>query len=184
MFDYSMPITPAKKYFFAFLAITLSLAFGLNLLGRRIWCACGEFSIFAWNPASLHNSQHLVDFYSPSHFIHGLCFYLLFSRCRFSLYTRFVYTLLLESSWELLENSSIVIERYRAVTASLGYSGDSIANSLSDLSFCAIGFLIAAHVRWQISVGLFLTFEIATAILIRDGFLLDVLMLLFPLMIS
>ncbi|MFN8391803.1 MAG: DUF2585 family protein [Bdellovibrionota bacterium] len=169
-----------KKYLFAYLSGAATLVIGLCLLGRRFWCACGKPMIFAWNPASEHNSQHIVDFYSPSHFIHGLCFYLLFSRSRLNAFARFVCILVLESSWELLENSSIIIERYRAVTASLGYSGDSIANSLSDLSFCALGFLIASRVRWQVSVGLFVALELGTTMMIRDGFILNVIMLLWP----
>lgn len=156
------------------------LAGALSLSGQRLWCKCGRFFITSWNPWSPHNSQHLIDFYTPSHLLHGLVFYAVFSRLKITLTKKFALSLLVEAFWEFIENTPFIINRYRSVTISLDYYGDSILNSLSDLSFCAIGFLVAAKVPAKVSVMIFIGFELATTFLIRDGLLLNVLMLLWP----
>lgn len=88
--------------------------------------------------------------------------------------------LVLEAGWEILENSPIIIERYRAATASLGYSGDSIVNATGDVLSCALGFVVARSIGWKGSLGLFLAVELVMLYLIRDNLTLNVLMLSYP----
>lgn len=163
-----------------YLVALLLAAIGCSALGRVWWCHCGELTLWATNPWSAHNSQHFFDWYSPSHFLHGVSFYLLFYRLRNSRAVAFAIALSLEVGWEILENSPLIIQRYRAATASLGYSGDSIFNSLSDISMCALGFLLASRLSVKQNCAIFLAIELVTVYLIRDGLLLNMLMLVWP----
>lgn len=134
------------------------------------------------------NSQHIADWYSASHVIHGLLFYffawVLWVRWRLFGGVPARYALPIaaafEAFWEILENSPMIIERYRAVTVSFGYVGDSIVNSLSDIGWMVIGFLLASRLPVWVSVALALALELATLILIRDNLTLNVLMLVWP----
>jgi len=166
--------------FLPFIIAAASLATILWTFGRPWWCKCGELIPWAWNPWSSHNSQHLLDFYSPSHLLHGLVFYLFCSFLKTSMRSRFSLALLVEAGWEILENSDFIINRYRTVTASLDYFGDSIFNSLSDLTMCAIGFIVASKISARASVYLFLLCEFTTMLLMRDGLLLNIIMLVCP----
>lgn len=103
-------------------------------MGRRWWCACGSWSPASWDIWSSHNSQHLVDPYFFSHFLHGIIFFgfLQIVAGRAAMATRVMLAMAIEVGWELLENSPLIINRYREATISLDYFGDSIANSLVD----------------------------------------------------
>lgn len=154
----------------------------LRFQGRVLWCECGTFVPWSWDVSSMHNSQHLVDPYFFSHILHGFVFFaMLHGLCRaVSLQKRFWAAILFECAWEVLENSPLIIERYRSVTVSLGYFGDSIANSSFDILACSLGFLMAVRLKlWQ-SVTFFLASEIAMIFAIRDCLTLNVLMLLTP----
>lgn len=130
----------------------------------------------------MHNSQHVIDWYTPSHVLHGLLFYglLWLTLRRWSVAARLVVAAGIEVAWELLENSPIIIDRYRAQTAALGYEGDSIANSVADVASCVLGFLIARRVGLWPSVALFVAAELFTLWWIRDNLTLNVVMLLYP----
>ena len=163
----------------AVLALT---AAALRTFGRSWWCACGELRLYATEVHSSHNSQHLLDAYSFTHVSHGLIFYALgwlMLRAQ-PLSLRLVLTVLLESGWELLENSSFIIERYRAATMSLNYYGDSIINSLGDIGCCLAGFYVASKLPWKLSLVLFLMFELALLSSIRDNLILNIIMLIWP----
>ncbi len=151
--------------------------------GRSVF---GPDRMFGWWEGSVwsaENSQRVADAYTFSHVIHGILFYafLWLVARKVPVKYRFVLALALEAGWELLENSPIVIDRYRAVTISLGYVGDSILNSLSDIIFAGIGFVIARYSKFWVSVLLIITMELGCLFWVRDNLTLNVLMLLYPL---
>ena len=154
----------------------------LNLEGRRWWCPAGDLSPWAWDIWTQHNSQHVIDPYSFTHVLHGVLEYwllgLIFPRMRLA--WRLVVTVFIESSWEVAENSSYVIERYRAETISLSYFGDSIINSLSDIACCATGFAIAYKLKFWKSLALFLATEAILIAWIHDSLLINIVMLIWP----
>lgn len=150
----------------------------------RIWiCSCGYVKLFEPGVNTPGNSQHLADWYTPSHIIHGFLFYglgwLLLRKG--SLGQRLTLATLIEAAWELLENSPIIIDRYRAATMAVGYEGDSILNSAMDTVFMALGFLFAARVPIWLTIVIAVFFELLTGYLIRDNLTLNVLMLVWPL---
>jgi hypothetical protein len=167
----------------AFFAL-ISMVVVLYLQGRIWWCKLGDYSIYvnqAWN--SSHTSQHLFDPYTFTHILHGVLFFwlasLIFSRA--SAAWRFFIAIFVEAAWEVLENSNFIIEIYRKNTASLDYFGDSIFNSVGDVLACGFGFWIAYKLGWWKSLIFFLLVEIVLLLWIRDGLLLNILMLIYPL---
>lgn len=162
--------------------VAVVMATVLFAMGRRAWCACGGWSPVSFDTWSAHNSQHLLDAYSFTHFQHGLVFFLALSvlgRDRWP-GQRLVVAAVVEGAWEILENTPMVIEHYRATTISLEYFGDSVANSLSDLGCCLAGYLVAARLRWWGTVAVFVAIELTLVLTLRDSLLLNVLMLLWP----
>ncbi|HIK91160.1 MAG TPA: DUF2585 family protein, partial [Planctomycetes bacterium] len=123
------------QHTFVFAAILLITAVVLHLSGRVFWCQCGTCVPWSWDIWSQHNSQHLVDPYFFTHVLHGIALYGLLHWLWKSapVSKRFWASILLEAGWEILENSPLIIERYREATISLDYYGDSIANSLFDI---------------------------------------------------
>lgn len=167
-----------------FVAVSTLLSCILLLLGRTWWCSCETLALWSGDPLSSHNSQHLLDPYSFSHLQHGLLFYAFFWLLgrRFIGVKEwgFVAALFLEVTWEGLENSSLIIDRYRTATMSLGYYGDSIVNSLGDLASCAIGFLLCRRFPAIVMGALFVFIEGMMILLYRDSLLINILMLTFP----
>lgn len=166
------------------LLVTVAMAFVLWGQGRIWWCKSGDWAIYtnaAWN--SSHTSQHLLDPYTFTHILHGVMFFwitgLIFSRLNGG--WRFFIAILAEAAWEVLENSSVIIEKYRENTASLDYFGDSIMNSVGDVLACAVGFWIAYKAGWWRSLIFFVLTELALLIWIKDSLLLNILMLIYPL---
>lgn len=164
------------------LAIILLTAAWLLWIGREPICTCGYVKPWHGQVVSSENSQHVSDWYTPSHLIHGLLFYaaLWLVARRLSLGWRLAIATLVECIWEIVENSDAVIERYRAVTISLDYYGDSVLNTVFDVLTMILGFWLAARLPVWASVALILLFEGMTMWLIRDGLALNVLMLLWP----
>ena len=153
----------------------------LFLMARPPICTCGYIDL--WHGAlDSGNSQHIADWYSLSHVIHGLIFYAGARAVmrRQPIGPRFALAVLIESVWEILENSPIIIDRYRAATIALGYSGDSILNSMSDIGMMALGFVIAARAPMAISICLGVALEIIALLAIRDNLTLNILMLAWP----
>ncbi len=151
--------------------------------GHRWWCRCGGLSPWSGDIHSRHNSQHLLDPYSFTHMEHGLLLYALlrpFAR-RVGPSSRLILAIAIEAIWEVVENSSAVIERYRQATIALGYVGDSVMNSLGDIAACALGFYLAKRLPVGWSIALVFAVEAALLAIYRDNFALNVLMLVFPL---
>ena len=168
-------------WLFTFGAIASTIAIE-RFEGRRWWCACGHPWIWVTDVWSEHCSQHLLDPYSFSHVGHGLvfCGILALAAPKWPVAWRFFASIAAASLWEVVENSSYVIERYRSATMSLNYLGDSIANSLGDIASCGLGFVLARQLGWKWSIALFVAMELVLLIWIRDNLTLNVIMLIHP----
>ena len=151
-------------------------------MGRNPICTCGSVELWVGARNSAKTSQMLADWYSLSHIVHGLLFYALLWLIarRWRVKHRFLLALLIESAWEVTENTPMVIDRYRATTAALGYTGDSVVNSLSDILMMALGFLAARKLPLWAALLLLLALEIIPLFAIRDNLTLNVWALIAP----
>jgi Protein of unknown function (DUF2585) len=175
--------------FSALIAFFLFLAFAAILWGmdRPPICACGNVKLLHLVVQSSENSQHLADWYTPSHIIHGFIFYGAGHLLRkkwpaiFPLGVAVSLAILTEGAWEVMENSPLIIDRYREVTISWGYAGDSIVNSLADIFWMIVGFFMASRLPWKVTLVIALFFEVFVGYMIRDNLALNIMMLMVPL---
>ena len=182
-------LDPHRPALVAALILLLATLAILLAMDRPPICTCGYVSLWHGDINSSGNSQHLSDWYTPSHIIHGMLFYglgwLLFVKLglggRSAAKWSFTLAIALEAAWEILENTPMVIDRYRSVTVNWGYSGDSIINSLADLGWMSLGFYLALKLPVRVTVALTVVMEIVTAVVVRDNLTLNVIMLLWPL---
>lgn len=170
------------------LFIVLAAVLVLLAMDRPLICECGYVKLWHGQINDSGNSQHITDWYTPSHIIHGMIFYALgwwiFVRRGWFGATGARWALplavLLEASWEALENTAMVINRFRSVTANFGYSGDSLLNSVADIGWMSFGFYLALRLPVKVTLALALIGEVVAAMVVRDNLTLNVIMLLFP----
>lgn len=166
----------------AFLVV-IFLTGGIELgMGRSMLGPDGKFGLWEGDIWSSECSQRLADPYSFSHIAHGMLFYgvLWLVARKLPVRQRFLVAVLLEAGWEILENSPIIINRYRQVTIALGYDGDSILNSLSDLVMMSLGFLLASRLRPWVTVAVLIGMEVGCLLWVRDNLTLNIIMLIHP----
>jgi hypothetical protein len=164
-------------------AVTIIVAAVILLaMGRTLWGTPGQPGLWSGDIWSQLNSQLLADPYTFTHITHGLGLYglLWFVAGNLPVRVRGVLAVAIESAWEILENTNWVIQRYREATISLDYYGDSVINSVGDISAAALGFVMASWLPTRLSVVGFVLLEIVLMIWIRDGFLLNIIMLIYP----
>jgi hypothetical protein len=161
------------------LFITSLAALELHRQGRLWACACGRVLVWTNEAWSAETSQQLFDPYSFTHLLHGFAFCGLLALVmpRLSIHWRFCLAILIESAWEIVENTNFVINRYRETTAAFGYTGDTVINSLGDIAACAVGFFIARRLGWRRTIFTFIAIELILLVWIRDSLLLNVIML-------
>jgi hypothetical protein len=162
--------------------IVVATAAMLYLMGRPPVCTCGDIDLWVGEVNSSRTSQMLSDWYSPSHIVHGFLFYGALSLVarKWPVERRFLGALVVEVAWEIIENTPLIINRYREATAALGYTGDSVLNSVSDIAMMGLGFLLARRLPVWVSVVIVLVLELVPLLVIRDNLTLNVWMLLAP----
>ena len=171
-----------RTYFLFALFILSVFALTLLLMGQVPWCKCGYVKFWHGVTFSSENSQHISDWYTFSHVIHGFGFYFLFWLVgrRWPLGVRLLGAIFLESAWEIFENTDLVINRYSEVTISLDYYGDSVLNSVCDVLASIVGFFIAWRFPAWTTVSLLVLMEVFVGYSIRDNLLLNIIMLIYP----
>jgi hypothetical protein len=177
---------PGRRNTPAFVALALALvaaaALTLWSMGQVPICKCGYVKLWHGLVASSENSQHLSDWYTFSHVIHGFAFYgiLWLVARRTPVGLRLVIAVALEASWEIFENTDFVINRYREVTISRDYYGDSVVNSVMDMVWMMVGFAAASQLPVRVIVVLAIAMELFVGYWIRDNLTLNILMLIYP----
>ena len=163
-------------------AISVTVAAVELWMGRLPFGPDGRIGLWEGDIWSSEQSQRFADPYTFSHMIHGMLFYaiLWLVAPRTSVRARFIAAIVMEGAWEVLENSPIIINRYREATIALGYVGDSVFNSVSDILFAGLGFLFAWRARVWVTVAVILAMELGTLALMRDNLALNIIMLVHP----
>ncbi len=178
-------LTPVRTVLVCALLIAGTAAM-LLAMGRLPMCACGTIKLWHGAANDAETSQHVFDWYTPSHVIHGFIFFGLFALARrasglaLPLGLGLMLAVAVEGAWEVAENSPAVIDRYRTTTIALGYTGDSVVNSMADMASMIAGFFLAWRLPVTVSVALVVAAELFVGWLIRDNLTLNVIMLLWP----
>ena len=175
-------MTRQKRAAVAAIILLIATAAILLAMGRPPICTCETIDLWVAQANSSKTSQMLSDWYSASHIVHGFLFYsaLWLVLRKWPVERRFLIALMIEAGWELLENTPMIINRYREATAALGYTGDSVLNSISDIAMMGIGFLLARRLPVWAAVLIVIILELVPLFIIRDNLTLNVWMLLAP----
>ena len=178
----SRSASPSRLELAAVTAIIIAAALALLWMGRVAICKCGYVKLWHGVVMSSENSQHIADWYSFSHIIHGFLFYgaLWYFGRGWSFGSRLFLATMMECGWEVFENTDFIINRYRETTISLDYYGDSVLNSLCDSLAMILGFIAASRLPVLVIVGLGLAMELIVGAIIRDNLTLNIVMLLWP----
>ena len=179
----AMTLTPARTTLIV-AGIILAAALALYLMGHPLICKCGYVKLWHFDVVSAENSQHLIDWYTPSHLIHGFLFYgafwLLSRVLPLSFAMRLILAVAIEATWEVVENTDFVINHYREMTISLDYYGDSVINSVSDILVMVLGYFMAARLPVWLTVTIAIALELFVGAMIRDNLTLNVLSFVWP----
>jgi hypothetical protein len=167
---------------FAIVAAFLATALLLRLEGRLWVCACGTIHLWSGQICSANNSQHFLDPYSFTHVLHGFLFFWMIAWLlrRLNPNWQLALAVVVESAWEVFENTNFIIDRYRSETAALGYNGDTVVNSFGDILCCLVGFIVARRLGLGRSLVVFAVLEMILIVWIKDSLLLEILMLVIP----
>ncbi|MCB0036590.1 MAG: DUF2585 family protein [Anaerolineales bacterium] len=178
-----MSIERKKLWPILLIAAVLGItALQLHAQGRLWICACGRVDFWSGDIWSSDNSQHIFDPYSFTHLLHGVAFFWLLNWLlkNMPLNWRLLIALVIESVWEVVENAPFIINRYREGALALGYEGDTVVNSISDILLCAVGFLLVHYIGVKRSVIFFVAVELFLILWIRDSLILNIIMLIYP----
>jgi Protein of unknown function (DUF2585) len=178
----ALPGGLSRRHIGITVAIFVVAALILVAMDRPLICTCGTVKLWEGVVNGPGNSQHIADWYTPSHIIHGFIFY---AAARWLMPRQppgiwLTAASVVELAWEILENSPMIINRYREATMAVGYVGDSILNSIADGGWMVAGFLFAARAPWKVTLAIAIGFELLTLWLIHDNLALNVLMLVSP----
>lgn len=175
-------MTRVQKIIIPAIAIVATASAILLAIGRPLICKCGSVDLWVASTTSAKTNQMLSDWYSASHIVHGFLFYglLWLVLRRWPAERRFLIALFIEAAWEVAENTPMIIDRYREATVALGYTGDSLLNSLSDIAMMGVGFLAARKLPLWVSILAVAILELVPLYVVRDNLTLNVWMLLAP----